>query len=132
MTESPGGSGRGDVSVQKFNSTLPRPQEKNISVYAREKQRETVEAVLDARAKFPQASLADLYDPLTMPTELTKAHAELDKAVEKCYRSEAFTSDRQRVEFLFDLCEKLTSPLTAGTAPKARKKNNALPDQLPD
>jgi len=67
---------------------------KTSRCYAREKQRETVEAVLDARAKFPQASLADLYDPLTMPTELTKAHAELDKAVEKCYRSEALTSDR--------------------------------------
>ncbi len=83
-----------------------------------DKQRAAVEAkaqaVLDARAKFPDSSLADLYDPLTMPPALQKAHAELDKAVEACYRKAAFHSDRERVEFLFVLYEKLTAPLTAG------------------
>jgi len=43
------------------------------------------QAVLDARAKFPESSLADLYDPLTMPPDLLKAHKELDKAVMKLY-----------------------------------------------
>lgn len=43
------------------------------------------QGVLDARALFPDSSLADLYDPLTMPPELLKAHRELDKAVMKLY-----------------------------------------------
>jgi hypothetical protein len=64
-------------------------------------------------------TLADLYDPLTMPRDLQRAHAELDRAVEKCYRSEPFHSDRERVEFLFSLYEKLTAPLLPVT-PKAR------------
>ena len=71
---------------------------------------------------FPDASLADLYDPNTMPPALTKAHAELDRAVEKCYRKEPFAGDRERVEFLFALYEKLANPLTAEEKPKRRRK----------
>jgi len=61
------------------------------------------------------ATLADLYDPLTMPPELLKAHTALDRAVEKCYRSEPFHSDRERVEFLFALYERLAAPLLPAT-----------------
>src|SRR3546814_8496009 len=43
------------------------------------------QSVLDARAKFPDATLADLYDPLTMPPALVKAHQQLDKAVDAAY-----------------------------------------------
>ena len=50
-----------------------------------------------------------------MPPELLRAHAELDRAVEKCYRPEPFHSDRERVEFLFSLYEKLTAPLLPAT-----------------
>ena len=82
---------------------------------ATDKQRAAVEAkaqaVLDARQQFPDATLADLYDPLAMPPALAKAHAELDRAVDLCYRPEKFESDRQRVEYLFALYEKLTAPL---------------------
>ena len=77
---------------------------------------------LNARAKFPNATLADLYDPLSMPAELSKAHAELDRAVDQCYRGQKFDSDRERVEFLFRLYEKLATPLTARTDKKRRKK----------
>ena len=68
------------------------------------------------------STLADLYDPLTMPVALGKAHAELDRAVERCYRAEAFHSDRERVEFLFRLYDQLTAPLlpTTSTARRAR------------
>jgi hypothetical protein len=80
-----------------------------------DKQRAAVEAaaqaVLDARAQFPQSSLADLYDPLTMPPALVKAHQALDRAVDACYRKAAFTSDAQRVEFLFERYQQLTSLL---------------------
>ena len=78
-------------------------------------QRATVEAaaqaVLDTRKAFPAATLADLYDPLAMPPALVKAHAALDRAVDRCYRAQNFENDRQRVEFLFALYEKLTVPL---------------------
>ena len=78
------------------------------------------QAVLDARAQFPQSSLADLYDPLTMPPALVKAHQALDRAVDACYRKTAFTSDAQRVEFLFERYQQLTSLLP--TAKKAGGK----------
>ncbi len=82
-----------------------------------DKQKESIEKaaqkVLDARAEFPNSSLADLYDPLTMPPILVKAHNELDKAVDLAYRPQAFTSDANRMEFLFDLYEKYTAGLFA-------------------
>jgi hypothetical protein len=76
------------------------------------KQVQTVEAaaqnVLDARALFPNASLADLYDPNTMPPVLLKAHQALDKAVDLCYRPQPFVNETKRVEFLFELYDKYT------------------------
>lgn len=73
------------------------------------KQMHTIEQkaqnILDTRAKYPNSSLADLYDPLTMPSDLVKAHAELDKAIEKAYRKEPFKDDNERIEFLFNLYE---------------------------
>jgi hypothetical protein len=78
------------------------------------------QAVLDARAKFPASTLADLYDPLAMPPALASAHAALDRAVDKCYRSDPFPSDRARVEHLFALYETITAPL-APTAKSRRK-----------
>jgi hypothetical protein len=84
---------------------------------------EKAQTVVAARElHFPPlgtATLADLYDPLAMPPALSKAHAELDRAVEQCYRPEPFRSDRERVEFLFALYEKLTAPLLPAT-PKRR------------
>ena len=71
-------------------------------------------------------TLADLYDPLTMPATLAKAHAELDRAVERCYRAEPFRSDRERVEHLFALYEKLTTLfLTPKTKTRTRRAASA-------
>ena len=67
--------------------------------------------VLEVRAEFPESSLADLYDPLTMPPKLVKAHQELDKAVDLCYRPQAFTNETTRIEYLFDLYNEYTIPL---------------------
>ncbi len=67
--------------------------------------------VLAVRAEYPESTLADLYDPLAMPAKLVKAHAALDRAVDRCYRTQAFPSDRQRVEFLFALYEQLSRTL---------------------
>jgi hypothetical protein len=89
-----------------------------------DKQRAAVEAaaqaVLNARAQYPTSTLADLYDPLTMPAPLLKAHQQLDRAVDRCYRPEPFPSDRHRVEYLFALYEQITAPLVAAAKP-ARK-----------
>jgi hypothetical protein len=89
------------------------------------KQRAAVEvsaqAVLDARKAFPKATLADLYDPLAMPPVLVKAHADLDRAVDLCYRPQPFENDRQRVEYLFALYEKLIAPLIAPAKKRRRK-----------
>jgi hypothetical protein len=88
-------------------NTFPWPENPS------EKQKQTVEAaaqnVLDVRAKFPESSLADLYDPNTMPPELVKAHQALDKAVDLCYRPQPFINETKRIEFLFELYDKLTS-----------------------
>jgi len=83
------------------------------------------QAVLDARAQFPQSSLADLYDPLTMPPVLVKAHQALDRAVDASYRKTAFASDAQRVEFLFERYLHLTSLLPAEIAKSKRNKKVA-------
>ena len=96
-------------SINIVYNNFPWPDEPT------DKQRAAIEAaaqaVLDARAQFPQSSLADLYDPLTMPTALVKAHQALDRAVDACYRKAAFTNDAQRVEFLFERYQQLTSLL---------------------
>jgi hypothetical protein len=85
--------------------------------------------VLDERAKHQTgdnpASLADLYDPLTMPPALLKAHQKLDAAVDKAYESQggkkAYKSDAERVAFLFDLYQRLTSLLPADVGKTKRR-----------
>jgi hypothetical protein len=91
-----------------------------------DKQKQVVEeeaqAVLDARAQFPESSLADLYDPNTMPPVLVKAHQQLDKAVDLCYRSQSFTTEAKRIEYLFELYEKYTGGMFVEEKPKKLKK----------
>jgi hypothetical protein len=86
------------------NFPWPEPtdaQRKNVE--------EAAHAVLDARAVFSSSTLADIYDPNSMPTNLKKAHLALDRAVERCYRSKPVHSDQERLEFLFEMYEKLTA-----------------------
>jgi hypothetical protein len=83
------------------------------------------QAILDARAAHSGATLADLYDPDTMPADLRKAHRALDLAVDKLYRSAPFASDHERVVHLFGLYEKLIVPLPlASPAPPRRRRRN--------
>ncbi len=80
-----------------------------------DKQQQNIEdaaqAVLDARAKYPDSSLADLYDPLTMPPELVNAHHKLDAVVDAAYSKKKFSGDSDRVAFLFELYQQLISSL---------------------
>ena len=82
---------------------------------------EKAQQVLDVRASFSTSSLADLYNPLTMPPTLVKAHNELDKAVDAAYSKQAFTSEAKRMEFLFELYEKYTADLFSKEKPKKKK-----------
>ena len=69
------------------------------------------QAVLDTRTAHPDATLADLYDPDLMPPNLRKAHRALDRAVDRLYRRSGFASERERVEYLLGLYEKMMEPL---------------------
>ena len=76
------------------------------------------QAVLDARAAHPGATLAELYGRDRMPLQLGQAHRDLDRAVDRLYRRAAFPSEHERVKYLFALYEKMRAPL--GTGPKAK------------
>lgn len=101
-------------------NNFPWPQD------ASDRQKSAVEAaaqaILDARDQFKGESLADLYDPLAMPKALRDAHKANDRAVDKCYRSAPFAGERQRVEYLFDLYQKLVAPLTADLGRPAKRR----------
>ncbi len=93
-----------------------------------EKQKQAVEEaaqkVLDVRKEFPESSLADLYDPNTMPPALVKAHQQLDKAVDLCYRPQPFLNETKRIEFLFELYDKYTSGLFVNEKKKKKIKKS--------
>ena len=80
------------------------------------------DAVLAARAAHPDATLADLYDPDLMPPNLRRAHRDLDSAVDRLYRRSPFSSDRERVEHLLGLYERMMVPLAANTRPQRRRQ----------
>ena len=79
------------------------------------------QAVLDARAAHPIATLAELYDPDLMPPNLRRAHQALDRAVDRLYRPRGFASERERVEHLFMRYEKMRAPLEAARQGKPRR-----------
>ena len=102
-------------SIRLVYNTFPLPPRlQRLAPYA--------DAILATRANHSDATLADLYDPDLMPADLRKAHQALDRAVDRLYRRNAFTSDRERVEHLFGLYEKMLVPLTAKSRPKRRRR----------
>ena len=93
-----------DELKQLLKDGLPEDLEKEAIEKA-------AQGILDARAQYLDSSLADLYDPNTMPPVLVKAHQALDKAVDLCYRSQPFPNETKRIEFLFELYDKYTAGL---------------------
>jgi hypothetical protein len=83
----------------------------NVSEGNKKKVEEAAQKVLEIRASYKNSSLADLYDPLSMPPDLVKAHQILDKAVDLCYRPQAFVNELSRIEYLFGLYEDYTAPM---------------------
>ena len=109
-------------------NTFPIPPGFNNGSVGLSKLEPLARAIIDARNAHPGATLADLYDPNLMPPNLYRAHQALDKAVDRLYRKSGFASERERVEHLFMLYEKLRAPLEAGmkTKPKRTRKVEKL------
>lgn len=106
-------------SAKLCYNTFPYPdlnnkQKENLNLY--------VFAVLDERAKHPSKTMAQLYDPNTMPIGLKNVHQELDEAVEKCYRLQPFKSDTERLEYLFKLYEEMVKKDTLFAKQKKSRK----------
>ena len=85
------------------------------------------EEVLSVREKHPGKTIAQLYDPDTMPADLLAAHRALDTAVEQCYRAKPFANDEERLEYLFALYEQMTAAeagdlFASPETPKAKAK----------
>ena len=85
------------------NFVFPEPTEKQKSDIEKKAQK-----ILEVRSKYPDSTLADLYDSLATPPDLLKSHQDLDKAIEKAYGS-TFKTDEERVEFLFELYQEKRS-----------------------
>lgn len=92
------------------NFPFPKATENQV-----EKIKETAQAILDARSLYPDSSLADLYDELTMPVELRRAHQENDKAVMKAYGftkkvngNTTWLTESETVAKLFDMYREMT------------------------
>ena len=88
-------------------NNFPWPE---VSEEQREKIASTAQGILDARALYPDSSLADLYDELTMPPELRRAHQQNDKAVMAAYGFPITMTESECVARLFELYQKLTNP----------------------
>ena len=80
------------------------------------------QAVLDVRAAHPDATLADRHDPDLMPVDLRCAHQALDRA-DRLYRPRKFSSERERIEHLFTLYERMRAPLVASGKKKTRRRS---------
>ena len=87
-------------SIGLVYNTFPLPAQDNLDEKLPNLE-PFADAVLAARAEHPEASLADLYDPNSMPPGLYRAHRNLDRAVDRLYRRQTFNSERERVEYLF-------------------------------
>ena len=104
-------------SIGLVYNTFPLPSEEaNLS-----KLEPLAQATLEARAAHPGSTLADLYDPDTMPPNLRRAHQALDRVVDRLYRRTGFASERERVEHLLMAYEGLRAPLGVGITGKKKR-----------
>lgn len=103
-------------------NTFPFP---NISTKQKENLNLYVFAILDERAKHPSKTMAQLYNPDTMPKGLLQAHQELDIAIEQCYRLQTFKNDTERLEYLFKQYEEMIKKDTLFAKQKRTYKKKA-------
>ena len=123
-----GRGGETEGVVAEADATLTKEDAANAKL--RTAIESAAQGVLDARAAHPESSLADLYDPVAMPPDLTKAHQKLDAAVDAAYfaahaaegAKKTWRNDAERVAFLFTLYQKFTSLLPVDSAKPKRAK----------
>jgi hypothetical protein len=99
----------------------------DISAEQKRELDQKAEEVLGTREAYFMKTIAWLYDPDTMPAELLAAHRTLDAAVEQCYRSKPFTSDEERLEYLFAEYERMTAAEQADLRTPAPEKKGSRP-----
>ncbi|MEQ8426357.1 MAG: class I SAM-dependent DNA methyltransferase [Gammaproteobacteria bacterium] len=88
-------------------NTYPWPA--TISSALKKKVSTAAEAVLSERAKYESLCLAELYDPVAMPASLRKAHISLDSVVDSCYGKRKFSTEAERLSYLFNLYQSIHS-----------------------
>jgi len=106
-------------SAKLCYNTFPFP---DISIKQKENLNLYVFAILDARSKYPEKTMAWMYNPDTMPKDLKQAHEDLDKAVEQCYRLKPFENDTERLEYLFKQYEEMIKKDTLFAKQKKTRK----------
>ena len=94
----------------------------DVSEAAAKRIEKLVDNLLVARSNHADSNLSDLYDGDLMPPDLRKAHSALDAAVDRLYKRSGFQSERDRVEHLLGLYEKMTDPLIASGSKKTQKE----------
>ena len=107
-------------SIGLVYNTFPKPPAEDSSLAKLDR---LANAVLDVREGHGGSTLADLYSPDLMPSDLRAAHRALDRAVDRLYRRKPFKSDRDRFEHLLDLYSKLVVPVDCNLnqRPKGRR-----------
>ncbi|NLN33443.1 MAG: class I SAM-dependent DNA methyltransferase [Flavobacteriaceae bacterium] len=105
-------------SAKLCYNTFPFPE---LSAKQKETITQYVFAILDERAKYPEKTMAWLYNPETMPSGLKQAHHELDLAIERIYRLAPFNSDEERLEYLFKLYDEMTKRETLFAKQKKKR-----------
>ena len=88
-------------------NNFPFPE--NIDEKQKRLVRATAKEILQCRRRYPSSSLADLYDPLTMPRDLHEAHKKLDRVVDGLYSRKKMRVDSERLLLLFSLYLKYTN-----------------------
>ncbi len=107
-------------SICLVYNTFPMP---DISSAMKRKLAQLAQTVLDARKEQPGATLAMLYDSVTMPPKLRRAHSALDRVVDKLYRKQGFSFEHERIEHLLGMYEESANPLAAQ---KSSRKGSKL------
>ena len=123
---------RFQYSASMVYNNFPWPD--SVDDRERSKVEQASRRILEARAKFPASTLADLYDPLTTPRDLARAHQNLDRAVDGAYvaaeraagrKPPKLSTDAERVAFLFERYQALTSLLPAPKKKTGRRRRTA-------
>lgn len=106
-------------SAKLCYNTFPFP---DITTKQKENLNQYVFDILDERAKHPSKTMAQLYNPTTMPKGLLQAHQALDTAIEQCYRLQPFKNDTERLEYLFKQYEEMLTKDTLFAKQKQTRK----------